>query len=302
MMNRWNRAAYALPLLIAAGLALAACATRSQSGQADSAELPAAAPPVASTSSAASSLPPVALSTQQPAAYVSTSAGIGPGLSAEAAIAEVLPSVSQSMINTVTLGANPPGRRIGPWLYFSINCDVQENGGCLHSLWEADVVQGAVAELMRSSQSNLANVITGSTTIASLADGQSVDFGGDQGDVAAGQQFTAAQNSDATVEQAISGVCAANDVSVLSEQILHPLGDALDLQLQFSSSALNNGVTIRQIETEIEKKVGTFEAIYVEAALADGTTVARAAKDLRSGIGRQWADPAYAYLTGYPHL
>src|SRR5205823_4242200 len=119
-------------------------------------------------------LPLVTPDTARPTGYVPDSGAPSPtarpsdpASSANEIVSDLLSRMGLSDVLSAQIAANPSDGRTGPWFYATVSCPDASNGQCMHAVWEADLLQGATAELMNwSGASNLANVLVGSSITA----------------------------------------------------------------------------------------------------------------------------------------
>lgn len=219
------------------------------------------------------------------------------------AISKVMSALDASAIDTMEIAAGPKDSRVGPWFYATLNCPSVDNGGCIPALWEADLAQGSIAELINSSEANLANVVVGATVQVRLPD-NSIDItGGDQGDVAARQQFTAGTDSDADIISRAAATIRADGLDVTTIRVLRPLGAALYVVATVPADSSDSGsyASLGALKIDLLGDPARFDGIYVQMNTADGDVIGRITVAERSGHGRLWFNPRYESLVGVPH-
>lgn len=235
---------------------------------------------------------PAPVRTNQPVAYAPIGAPMSGELSGIApadALARVVARMDSNMFATVSIGKPPTADDWqGNWLYATINVDSLTNAAYLPELWEADLLQGALAESMNAGQRDLANVVVGSTFTARLPDGSEATLGGGAGDVAAYQEF-AAPTDDNAVAQAQT-VLSKFGLATIDVRVLHPLDSALYVVAQVKDvNTLANQLNV--LQNDLLGSPLEFEGLYLEIRDSSGQPIVRSASAFRSGAGHIWAKP-----------
>ena len=95
------------------------------------------------------------------------------------AVTQISAGLDANAFVSLTLGSAPRADTWqGTWFYATVRGASRRPSDYLASVWQADLAQGAIAEVLDSGQNNLANVIVGSTISVQLPDGSSFVAGG----------------------------------------------------------------------------------------------------------------------------
>jgi hypothetical protein len=212
--------------------------------------------------------------------------------SPQAALDAVLATSGAPALRNSHIGAPPAGSgRSGPWLYVDVKVPGLSNGLDVEPMWEADLIQGAVAE-ESSVSANLHDDFAGSTFNALLPDGTTVpDESGGMGDVARGQLFST--EGDALVEESIRSAAGTLGLHVISVNVLHADGPAPSVVAETTDPA---GAT-QGLMSELRTLFGApprYDGYYLELRDATGNVFVRTSAALRTGAGRFWINPVYA--------
>jgi hypothetical protein len=206
-----------------------------------------------------------------------------------------------STITQSSLGAPPAGppsrERAGvPWLYVTVKVPGLADAVDIKSVWEADLLEGAVVELSADS-ANLHDALGGATFKAKLPSGEVTDdVGAGMGDVARGQQFARAQASVEEIRSDLSTTLAGFDLEPVSIQVLHPLGAAPAV----IATSADPAQTARQYNRLVKALFGrtpVYEGYYLELRTPAGVGFVRASASFRTGAGRCWISSSYRPIT-----
>jgi hypothetical protein len=178
-----------------------------------------------------------------------------------------------------------------PWLYASVRVPSLRDGLDIEPMWEADLVEGAVADRVGTAK-NIRDDFGGSTFDAVLPDGTRFpDQSGGLGDVTHGQGFSDASN--ASVEARVRLAIKAAGLEPISVKVLRPLGPAPVVVVGADDAA-----TAAKNYTDLTKSLfgnpPSYEGYYLEIRGPDGTAIARGSASFRTGAGRFWVDPRWA--------
>lgn len=258
---------------------------------------------MAGAAAAALNLGPNASSERRPnhpTSYTDDRSSVPQSATADDAVGTTLAGLDTGLFRDVRVGAAPsPADWQGRWLYATMNA-TSDGGSYIREVWEADLAQGAIADRLSDGVENLANVIVGSSINVVTPDGKSVSVTGGAGDIASGQRFAAAEESDSVIERQVEDVVEARGLKLSDVRVLRPLGPAVAAVVVVSSPS--------QLKSDFEALrqaiVGSplrYEGLYLEIDLPDGSPLVRAATSYRSGAGRLWVAPGYDDLVGAVH-
>jgi hypothetical protein len=217
------------------------------------------------------------------------------------AVAVTIAGLDSTRFVSARVGESPQSQRPGRWFYAVLATQKNANERLVSS-WEADLAQGAIAELVGNDESNLGDVIVGSSVSFSNADGSLSEAEGGAGDIAAGQRFPAQTEvvSDATIRSEISRAASKFGLAVSNIQILHPLGPAPRVELTAPNATALTG-RYPEIRAALFGATPRFEGFFLAISLPDGSTVVRGSAAFRAGSGRLWVNPKYDSLIGADH-
>jgi len=183
-----------------------------------------------------------------------------------------------------------------------VKTDTLEGTGDVRATWQAELAIGAVGELERTDQKALSDILTESTITADLP-GSNVDLGNGHGFVAAGQNFAAqaANRSDRSIIQTLQAAAKKFDLSVVSTEILRPLGPAPSIVLQLNADTEKLDWNIDDLRTAFAGDPIQYEGLYVELRSTDGTPLIATGMAYRTGIGGTWFAPGQDERFGANH-
>jgi hypothetical protein len=234
-----------------------------------------------------------------PTAYTRKTTDIPQSDDPQAAVEATLAGLDTSAFANIHIGT-PPSREDWPglWLYATVQDD-SAGDGSLHSIWEADVAQGIIADRLAAGSSNLADVVSGSSIEVRADDGSSSPVTGGAGDIQTGQLFDASGLSDDEIENAIRVTLQQYGLTATSINVLHPLGPAVSVIATVPDAKDLSDFTIMQMA--LVGKPVQYEGLYIEVDLPDGSPVVRSTAAYRSGAGRLWIAPGYEDVVGVGH-
>jgi hypothetical protein len=238
-----------------------------------------------------------------PTTYAPTVAQTAPPASNISAALARLPWVAKTLTD-VTLGQAPPDVDPGPnantggqWLYATVAADSSDE---FESTWKADLAQGALAEVMAPpGTADLSDVIRGGSVTLTGDDGKPSTVLLGAGSTAPGQEFGAADESDATIEAEVDAVLAQYDLTPASVQVIHPLGPAIAV-VATAQTVEAIGPKFQQLEMSLSGSPANYEGLYIRIELPTGETVAQASAAFRTGGSRLSVDPADDAAFGLP--
>lgn len=204
--------------------------------------------------------------------------------------------VASVAIDHPPVGVIPPSS--APWMYATVLASSTANGLDIAPLWQADLIEGVVADRATSSN-DVIDGISGATFKAQLPDGSLVDVGSGIGDVAHGQQFSHA--SSHSVALAVADALRAEGLTPVSVKVFRPDGPAPEV-IASTTDVTSTATNLVSIIRSVFGNPPTYEGYYLEIRDAQGTAWVRASASFRSGAGRFWIDPRYASLCGEQSL
>ncbi len=209
----------------------------------------------------------------------------GPGLSADAAIAQVLHGLGDSSVKSATLIQDPANGASSPtgasWLDIQIDSD---QGDSIKQVWLGLLVQGAVSDSMRTTQSTTSEVLAGAQIVDHDRSGRQVITQLGHGSVVGGQVFNSPD--DATLRDRVAQVAAKYGLTVRSVQVLHPLESALAVTFTVPDGSVD--WTIGDLKQEIEDDPQSIEGSYIELDDPSGRPLLRGAGAARIPGGGLW--------------
>jgi hypothetical protein len=187
----------------------------------------------------------------------------------------------------VSLSTPPvPTTRQGDWLSFDVATDGSVAGN-IHAAWEADLVQGVVAEAFAAR--GMEHVI-GSNITGDLPSGQTVALQGGMGDVAAGQRFLS--SSDAAIQQRVEAVLAQANLTPVSITVMHVGQPAPAVIVKTNDPSPAAAAAAQTIRALFGAHLPLYEGYFFEIENAAGTPILAASASFRTGAGREWVDPS----------
>jgi hypothetical protein len=213
------------------------------------------------------------------------------------ALQQVLARMQGDAVASARIGTAPPAaeRADLPWLYATVRVPAMQQGLDVEPLWEADLVEGAVADSAGTS-ANIRSDFGGSTFDAVLPDGSKIsDAGGGLGDVVRGQAFSAA--SSGAVQSSIVRLLHNAGLTPRSVKVLRPDGPAPAVVASTTDVASAARNFVQHVKT-LFGSPPVYEGYYLELRDADGNAFVRASASFRTGAGRFWVDPRWANLVG----
>lgn len=235
--------------------------------------------------------------TTGPMAFVSTTASTATPLSPAAAVDQAMAMMGNGDVGSVTVGSPPSdapplaGNPVVPALYVTVKVPSLENGEPVEPFWQADLVEGAVIELAGTSPS-LEEDVGDVYFSAELPDGrleQNVSAG--MGDIARGQQFAGANDSDAAIRSSIDDVVARYGLTLDSLKIFRVLGAAPAVVVT-TSDVSTLAASYQSLVADLFGDPPRYQGFYLEIRGPDGKTYVRRSVSYVTGAGRLWVDPS----------
>jgi len=262
------------------------------SGRPASPATPSPSAPVTTSSGA-----PDGRATIIPYAFAPTVAESSPQseLSIHNSIRQLVAGLDPSEFVSVTLGPPPTGsERNGNWLYLKLAVPSSDSNNDTQQLWEADLLQGDLAELI-GSDSDLGNSIAGSTIQLDGSDGSTAEAPSGSGDIARGQVFRTLASPAQLVTDAMETIRSfglqPNEV-----RLLHPLSYALSVIATVPDLSKTDNLATR-LSSALLGSPYEFEGLYLELRDPSGSVLFQGSSAFRSGVTRVHAG-ANVSLTG----
>lgn len=211
-------------------------------------------------------------------------------------LAVTLKSMGATNIGAAEIASPPVGSTATtPWLYATVNVPSLARGADIEPMWEADLLEGAIAERAGTS-TDLHVDFAGSTFAARLPDGTVVpDESGGMGDILRGQVFT--NDTDSSIASSMKQTLASWGYEAVSISTFHaPTGaPAVVVQVPDAEEAVANLVPLQKALFGAEPR---YIGFYLELRDASGEAIAVSSAEYRTGAGRLWIDPRWADLSG----
>lgn len=196
------------------------------------------------------------------------------------------------------LGAKPnlPGAQNGIYLHFVLAAE-STNEESIRSEWEADVVQGAVADALAEHGQQ---PVVGSSMDLLLPNGATApNVTGGMGDVTVGQSFSSANDHD--IKTALANALSARGLTLRSISILHADQPAPAVVVTADDPAAAVAASQQTVSEVFGQAPPTYEGFYFEIDDASGAPIAIDSAAYRSGAGRSWVAPAYSTVAPQNH-
>jgi hypothetical protein len=226
-----------------------------------------------------------------------------PHMSTADALATFKSRLSIKTLVSVRLGKSPSGDlRQGRWFYATANAPAIRDGLEIESLWQLDLLQGAVAESVGTSTGNLADAIVGSTFDIQLPNGTLVpNVSGGAGDVAAGQVFgTGVPKSDAAVVLRAQSVLKKQGLVPGSVRVLRVGAPAISVTATIPNGRRLSG-GLDQLRRAILGEPPVYEGYYFDIRDSLGNPLLKTSAAFRTGAGRLWVKPGLEAAMGVVH-
>lgn len=213
----------------------------------------------------------------------------------------VLHGLDTTVFTRVKIGPAPSAHDWqGMWFYADVKVPSATNGQQVPAEWQAELAQGALADLLNTSrQSNTANVIVGSTITGILPNGTSMQVAGGAGDVTSGQVFTAPSDTSA-IQIRTTSVLTSFGLDLISIKTWRPLGTAISVVASVPDLRLLSG-KLNKLTSAIEGSPAQYDGVYLEIRNRRGVPIVRTATALRIGAGSLWIKPGLGVRFGTMH-
>jgi len=194
-------------------------------------------------------------------------------------------------VTSAVVGAAPADRGgSGQWLTVTID---SEQAHAINQRWLAELMQGAVADLMRTDEATTSQVLNGARLVATDASGHRVVTPLGHGAVVGGQVFDSP--SDDALRQQVAAAAEKYGLTVDSVQVLHPLDSALAVTMTVPDGPLD-GWNLTSLQDAIEGKTTptsafNVEGLYLELHSPSGKPVVKSSFASRIPGGGGWSAP-----------
>ena len=244
-----------------------------------------------------------------PVQYAPTTGIVGPGESVIDAVAAArLGLLPGDLVDSTPIASPPnqPNLATGlPWLHMTIRLPVAPDGDVsgkdMLPLWEGDLMAGATAERLATTQPSLAGVLGGVVEQGELPDGSVVDVAsGTLGATARGQVFPDQDASDADIVAKLTTVVRALGLTPLEIRVLRPLGAAPLVRAAVANIA-DAGNSFYKLNQALLGSPASYEGLYFELDDSAGRPLAITTAALRAGTGGLWVRPGLPVDLGTGH-
>ncbi len=206
------------------------------------------------------------------------------------------PSVTSAVVGAAPADSGGSGQ----WLTVTIESD-QADG--IKQAWLAQLMQGAVADLMRTDETTTSQVLDGAQLVDKDASGRQVVTPLGHGAVVGGQVFDSP--GDDALRQQVAAAAEKYGLTVDSVQVLHPLDSALAVTMTVPDGPLH-GWNLTSLENAIEGKttptsVPNVEGLYLELHSPSGKPVVKSGYASRIPGGGGWSAPGQDERFGINH-
>ena len=213
------------------------------------------------------------------------------GLSPDDAVERVVASLGDPMVQGADVVEHPnPTYCNSPCIRVRLDSD---RGRGVREIWLGELVLGAVGELVRTDQKNLAAVVAGQ--IVERTPNGHVHTIQLDGDGPVGKRFHSP--TDDELRQRVATIADRYDLGVTSVEILHPLDSAL--AVTFTAPAGDVAWTIDGLSQQLEGSPTDVEGVYVEVDSPTGRPLVRSAYRERLDGGAGWFAAGQAHRFGF---
>lgn len=223
----------------------------------------------------------------------STATAAATPMPAAAALAAVQKQLGPTAVSTADITPAPLDSQRGalPWLHAVVDVPATTDGQDVEPIWEAELLEGAVAERVGSS-SDIRDGFGGATIDVRLPDGKTIpDYGGGLGDVVRGQQFS--NPSDAQIRGAAKSAAAQFSLRIDSVRVFRAAAPAPAVVVTAADPA-SAAANLKNIESAMFGDPPSYEGYYLAVNDTAGAPVIRASAAFRTGAGQFWIRPDLA--------
>lgn len=214
----------------------------------------------------------------EPGVY-STATAKGPGIAADVAINRVLDGLAGTAVRSAKLTdpaqegfTGAPGIRIG------LDGPVDT-----HALWLGSLVEGAVADLMRTDEATTSELVSGGVVTGRALDGAAEQEPLGAGSIVGGQVFDSPD--DESVRQHVAEVGRRFGLHVTSLSLLHPLDTAIEVTFVVPDDATIDWRMDELRDALDQSPHTTLEGSFIRLVSPSGDDVLVAGAAYRMGAG-----------------
>lgn len=185
------------------------------------------------------------------------------------------------------------GARAGRAVAFRVKVP-SEGAGVVRSAWEADLLQGVVADAAAGSEPIVASMIE-----AVLPGGRIIELTGGMGDISPAQSFDAPSN--AAVQRDIRVALGAAGLRVVVVTIMHAgqpapavVAEAVDPRAAAAGAAA-------AVQSLFGSDPPRYEGYYFEVRDTEGNPLFVQSASFRTGAGRLWVSPSVQDVVSLAH-
>lgn len=201
----------------------------------------------------------------------------GTSMDGESASKQVRDSLSDSQVDGVETKWTPGG--------LEVTISLTHNDDRVRDVWLSNLALGSVAELMRSDQAVINELISSAIAVGPGEDGDAVITDLGVGAVRLGQVF--GSPSDSSIATKAAEVADRYDLEIANLVILHPHESAVEITLVVPTDATVEW-TIDGLRTDLVGNSPNVEGILIELVDADGRPLLQSAAAYRTGSGGLW--------------
>jgi hypothetical protein len=216
------------------------------------------------------------------------------GLTPDEAVARVVDSLGDPMVQGADVIADPSDNPGGlPWVRVRLDSNA---GDGVKEVWLGELVDAAVAELMRTDETTLGQVL-GGEIVDRTANGHVVATPLGSGYSRVGQRFHSP--SDADLHERVDAVAKKYGLDATAVQVLHPLDSAL--AVTFTVPDGNVSWNIDQLRNDLSGSPGDLEGLFVQLDSPSGQPLLRGGSANRFKGGGLWFAPGQDERFGAIH-
>lgn len=225
----------------------------------------------------------------RPATYSETTKA-GTATPLDEAAAAVEGRLGAAGIDSIDVGVPPVDTKVSRgWLEIAGSVPTEADGRLTEFGWKADLATGAVIDLAHSDQASVREVVVGTSAIAHLPDGRSVDVSGGVGDIAAGQVFSVEVDAPTeAIERIVSESLAKFGLEADAVEVLRPLQTAVQVVVRVPDGEL--AWTVPDLVAQVQGDA-RFEGVLLTLRSPGGSVAATVSHSYRTGNHRTWLAP-----------
>ena len=217
---------------------------------------------------------------------------IAPTGSADDLLTGVLASAASPRILGASLGAAPPdfveNGYSGTWVVFIVDSPRSEGPATIRAVWDATLAAGALRDEMYRAGFP---ALEGFGILARKSDGTLEPYSAwPFGDIAYGQQFTAANARPAVLSEIREGVTAAG-LRETSIEVVAPSDLAVAVVAQVDRSKIASQSDLNRMVETVFADLHDYEGIYLEIDDEKGKSIFVLARSFRTGDGLFYVAP-----------